>query len=72
MITQELLAKLRLENVNVLARIDQLRARTETEGTAALTHEVGMMRRELHEYVCLVDALVDALMPDAPRSRKAG
>lgn len=72
MITPELLAKLRLENVNVLARVDQLRARAETEGTPALTHEVAMLRRELRDYVGLVDALVDALMPDAPRTRKAG
>lgn len=72
MITPELLAKLRLENVNVLARVDQLRARAETECTPALTHEVAMLRRELRDYVGLVDAVVDALMPDAPRTRKAG
>jgi hypothetical protein len=72
MITQELLAKLRLENVNVLARVDQLRVRAESEGTPALAHEVAMLRRELRDYVGLVDALVDALLPDAPRTRKAG
>lgn len=72
MITQELLAKLRLENVNVLARVDQLRVRAESEGTPALAHEVAMLRRELRDYVALVDALVDALLPDAPRTRKAG
>jgi hypothetical protein len=31
-----------------------------------------MLRRELRDYVGLVDALVDALLPDAPRTRKAG
>jgi hypothetical protein len=71
-ITQELLTKLRLENVNVVARVDQLRVRVETEGTPALAHEVAMLRRELRDHVGLVDALVDALMPDAPRTRKAG
>lgn len=72
MITRELLAKLRLENTSVLARMDQLRARAETEGTPALAHEIGMLRNELRDYVGLVDALLDALMPDAPRERKAG
>lgn len=72
MITHELLAKLRLENVNVLTRIDQLRVRAETEATPALAHEIAMLRRELRDHVGLVDALVDALMPDAPRTRKAG
>ena len=56
MITPELLAKLRLENVNVLARVDQLRVRVETEGTSALAHEVAMLRRELRDYVGLVAA----------------
>jgi hypothetical protein len=72
MITRELLAKLRLENTSVLARMDQLRDRAENEGTSALAHEIGMLRNELRDYVGLVDALVDALMPDAPRNRKAG
>lgn len=71
MITQELLAKLRLENVTVLARVDQLRVRAESEATSALTHEVATLRRELRDYVALVDAVVDALMPDAPKTRKA-
>jgi len=64
MITYELLAKLRLENTSLLTRMDQLRQRADSEGTSALSHEVGMIRNELHEYVCLVDALVDALVPD--------
>ena len=72
MITRELLAKLRLENVSVLVRMDQLRARAESEGTSALAHEISMLRNELRDYVGLVDAVVDALMPDAPRNRKAG
>jgi hypothetical protein len=72
MITQELLAKLRLENINVLARVDQLRVRAEGEGTPTLAHEVAMLRREMRDYVGLVDALVDALLPDAPKTRKAG
>jgi hypothetical protein len=71
MITHELLAKLRLENTSLLSRMDQLRQRADMEGTSALAHEVSMMRNELHEYVCLVDALVDALMPDQPQSTKA-
>lgn len=71
MITPELLAKLRLENVHVLSRIDQLRARTENEGTAALALEVAMLSREMHDYVCLVDALVDALLPDVPKRLNA-
>jgi hypothetical protein len=71
-ITQELLAKLRLENVNVLVRVDQVRVRAEGEGTPALAHEVAMLRREMRDYVALVDALVDALLPDAPTTRKAG
>ena len=71
MITHELLAKLRLENKSVLSRMDQLRDRAETEGTSALAHEVGMLRNELRDYVGLVDALVDALMPDAPRKKSA-
>ncbi len=68
MITYELLAKLRLENTSLLTRMDQLRHRVELEGTAALSHEVSMLRSELHDYVCLVDALVDALVPDRPAS----
>jgi hypothetical protein len=71
MITYELLAKLRLENTSLLSRMDQLRQRAETEGTTALSHEVSMLRSELHDYVCLVDALVDALVPDAPAPRRA-
>lgn len=71
MITPELLAKLRLENGNLVARVDQLRVRVESEGTPALAHEVAMLRSELRDYVGLVEALVDALMPDAPTSRKA-
>jgi hypothetical protein len=71
MITPELLAKLRLENSNLLARVDQLRGRAESEGTPALAHEVAMLRNELRDYIGLVDALVDALMPDAPGTRKA-
>jgi hypothetical protein len=70
MITRELLAKLRVENSSLLGRMDQLRARAESEGTSALAHEISMMRNELRDYVGLVDAVVDALMPDAPR--KAG
>lgn len=70
MISYELLAKLRLENTSLLTRMDQLRQRVDMEGTSALAHEVSMIRSELHDYVCLVDALVDALMPDAPRPRK--
>jgi hypothetical protein len=72
MITRELLAKLRVENTSVLARVEQLRNRAESEGTSALAHEISMLRNELRDYVGLVDALVDALMPDAPRTRKAG
>jgi hypothetical protein len=71
MITHELLAKLRLENTSVLSRMDQLRDRAETEGTSALAHEVGMLRNELRDYVGLVDALVDALLPDVPRKKSA-
>ena len=70
MITYELLAKLRLENNSLLMRMDQLHRRTETEGTAALTYEVSMVRSELREYVCLVDALVDALTPDLPQTKR--
>jgi hypothetical protein len=72
MITRELLAKLRLENTSLLARVDQLRDRAESEGTSALSHEIGMLRGDLRDYIGLVDAVVDALMPDAPRTRKAG
>jgi hypothetical protein len=71
MITYELLAKLRLENTSLLTRMDHLRNRVENEGTAALTLEVTMLRAELRDYVCLVDALVDALVPDAPEPRRA-
>jgi hypothetical protein len=71
MITHELLAKLRLENTSLLSRMDQLRDRAESEGTSSLAHEVGMLRNELRDYVGLVDALVDALMPDAPTRRRA-
>ncbi|HVZ31824.1 MAG TPA: hypothetical protein VG963_05330 [Polyangiaceae bacterium] len=70
MITYELLAKLRLENASLLTRMDQLRQRAEVEGTSALSHEVSMLRSELHDYVCLVDALVDALVPDRPASHR--
>jgi hypothetical protein len=69
MIAYELLAKLRLENTSLLSRMDRLRQRAESEGTSALAHEASMLRNELHEYVCLVDALVDALVPDAPEPR---
>lgn len=72
MITRELLAKLRLENASLLARLDQLRIRAEDEGTSGLAHEVAMLRNELRDYVGLVDALVDALSPDAPKKRKVG
>jgi hypothetical protein len=71
-ITRELLAKLRLENASLLARMDRLRVRVESEGTPALAHEVAMLRNELRDYVGLVDALVDALSPDAPEKRKVG
>lgn len=71
MITYELLAKLRLENNSLLSRVDQLRSRAESEGTRALCHEVSMLRSELRDYVCLVDALVDALVPDAPEPRRS-
>ena len=71
MITYELLAKLRLENTSLLTRMDQLRHRVEAEGTSALSHEVSMLRNELHDYVCLVDALVDALVPDTPQPKRA-
>jgi hypothetical protein len=70
MITYELLAKLRLENGSLMLRVDQLKHRAESEGTPALSHEVGMLRAELRDYVCLVDALVDALVPDAPADSK--
>jgi hypothetical protein len=70
MITYELLAKLRLENNSLLSRMDQLRHRVEAEGTSALTYEVSMLRSQLHDYVCLVDALVDALVPDAPEPER--
>lgn len=66
MITYELLAKLRLENNSLMLRVDQLKQRAESEGTPALSHEVGMLRAELRDYVYLVEALVDALVPDAP------
>ncbi len=72
MITRELLEKLRLENTRLLARMDQLRACAEDEGPRSLGHELSMMRKELRDHVGLVDALVDALMPDAPRDRKVG
>jgi len=71
MITYELLAKLRLENTNLLIRMDQLQRRSETEGTPALSYEVGMVRSELRDYLCLVDAVVDALSPDLPRPKHA-
>jgi hypothetical protein len=71
MITHELLAKLRLENTSLLSRMDQLRDRAESEATPSLAHEVGMLGNELRDYVGLVDALVDALTPDAPRRRAA-
>lgn len=70
MITYELLAKLRLENNSLLMRVDQLKLRAESEGTSALSHEVSMLRSELRDYVCLVDALVDALVPDAPAEKQ--
>lgn len=70
MITYELLAKLRLENSSLLTRMDQLRARAEAEASPALGHELGMLRNELRDHVGLVDALVDALMPDAPRPKR--
>jgi hypothetical protein len=70
MITYELLAKLRLENNSLLMRVDQLKLRAESEGTSALSHEVSMLRSELRDYVCLVDALVDALVPDAPADKQ--
>lgn len=66
MITYELLAKLRRENTGLLMRMDQLRQRAQSEGTSALTYEVSLMQSELRDYVCLVDALVDALSPDLP------
>ena len=71
MITYELLAKLRLENTSLLSRVDQLRARAEAEAGPDLGHDIGMLRNELRDYVGLVDALVDALMPDAPRPKGA-
>lgn len=70
MITYELLGKLRLENTSLLARVDKLKVTIEAECSPALAHEVIALRTELHDYVCLVDALVDALMPDAPRPKK--
>ncbi len=70
MITYELLSKLRLENVRLLMRIEQLQKRAEREGSSALAHEVSMARSELRDYVGLVDAVVDALMPDVPRTRR--
>jgi hypothetical protein len=71
MITHELLAKLRLENTSLLSRVDQLRERAESEGTSSLAHEVAMLRKELRDYVGLVDAVVDALSPDAPVRKRA-
>lgn len=71
MITYELLAKLRLENTSLLTRMDQLRHRAHAEATPALCHEVSMLRGELRDYICLVDALVDALVPDAPEPKRA-
>jgi len=70
MITYELLGKLRLENTSLLTRVDKLKLRVEAECSPALAHEVISLRTELHDYVCLVDALVDALMPDAPRPKR--
>lgn len=72
MITYELLGKLRLENTSLLTRVDQLRTRIEAEGNPSLTSEVKVLRTELHDYVCLVDALVDALMPDKPKRVMGG
>jgi hypothetical protein len=71
MITYELLGKLRLENTSLLSRVDELRVRAEAECGPELVGEVISLRTELHDYVCLVDALVDALMPDAPRPKAA-
>jgi hypothetical protein len=71
MITHELLTKLRRENTGLLQRVDALHGRMASEGTPELGHELSGLRDELREYVGLVDALVDALLPDVPR-RKAG
>ena len=71
MITYELLGKLRAENTSLLSRVDKLRVRAEVACSPALEGEVIALRNELHDYVCLVDALVDALMPDAPRPKRA-
>lgn len=71
MITRELLAKLRLENASLLSRMDQLRERAQNEGTSSLSHEIAMLRNELRDYVGLVDALVDALVPDTPQRKQA-
>jgi hypothetical protein len=71
MITYELLAKLRVENTSLLVRVDQLRARAEAEASSAVGHEVATLQRDLRDYLGLVDALVDALMPDAPRPKRA-
>jgi hypothetical protein len=68
MITYELLGKLRLENTSLLTRVDQLQVRIEAAGNPELLGDVRVLRRELHDHLCLVDALVDALMPDAPRT----
>jgi hypothetical protein len=70
MITRELLAKLRLENTSLLARVDQLHAHAERDGNAELAHEVAMLRDALRDHLALVDAVVDALTPDTPRQRK--
>ena len=71
MITYELLTKLRLENTSLLARLDQLEARAANEASASLAHEIGMMQNDLRDYVGLVDAVLDALMPDAPRPKRS-
>ncbi len=70
MITYELLAKLRLENVRLLTRMEHLQRQADREGSSALVHELSIARGELRDYVGLVDAVVDALMPDAPRPRR--
>ena len=66
--THRPLRKLRLGNASLLTRVDQLQVRIEAAGNPELLGDVRLLRRELHDHLCLVDALVDALMPDAPRT----